>query len=54
MTVEGFSAGAIEFTAGYFPRLPAVIYITGFEQSPNRATNDPHTGNGHLPIKDGV
>ena len=27
MTVEGFSAGKIEFTAGYFPRLPAIIYI---------------------------
>ena len=27
MTVEGFSARTIEFTAGYFPRLPAIIYI---------------------------
>ena len=27
MTVEGFSAGTIEFTAGYFSRLPAIIYI---------------------------
>ena len=27
MTVEGFSAGKIEFTAGYFSRLPAIFYI---------------------------
>ena len=27
MTEEGFSAGTIEFTAGYFSRLPAIIYI---------------------------
>ena len=29
MIVEGFSAGKIEFTARYFPRLPAIIYIPG-------------------------
>ena len=26
-TKEGFSAGKIELIAGYFPRLPAIIYI---------------------------
>ena len=27
MTVEGFSVGTTEFTAGYFSQLPAIIYI---------------------------
>ena len=29
MTVEGFSARKIYFTAGYFPRLLAIMYIPG-------------------------
>ena len=30
MTVESFSAEKIEFIAGYFPGLPAIIYIPEF------------------------